>query len=240
MNGSIARQLRYNCRMTQAANRTNRSPFRFSLRETLGFVTIAVLGTGLVAATIRLRAAQTELDQLRGEVGYIGATEPDQVAASRAPSDQPLTYRIRVRIPKTTDQFRLVYSTHWPAGSAYPQWYSAIPLVAGESVVTVRVAEDPRDDRWKISTVVTNVRGTRRMATTLPNEHVAVFRGSHEVISTGIARGQTVAVNASQSIRVLDERWLVGEGSLLLYGDRAPDSDQIGIFAELQPDIGPL
>ena len=77
------------------------------------------------------------------------------------------------------------------------------------------------------------------MATTLPPEQIQVFRGSHDALSTGVGR-ETLAVNASRSIRVLDERWLVGEGSLLLYGSRPPDRDQIGVYAELQPDDGPL
>jgi hypothetical protein len=73
----------------------------------------------------------------------------------------------------------------------------------------------------------------------LPAEHVDIFRGSHDVISTGIGR-ETLAADANQSIRLLDERWLVGEKALLLYGDRAPEEDQVGIYAELQPDVGPL
>jgi hypothetical protein len=77
------------------------------------------------------------------------------------------------------------------------------------------------------------------MATVLPSDHAGVFRGSHEVVSTGVGR-ETFAISSSKSIRLLDERWLVGEGSLLLYGDRAPEHDQIGIYAELQPDVGPL
>ncbi len=100
--------------------------------------------------------------------------------------------------------------------------------------------EDPRDKRWKISTIVNNEHGTRRIGTALLPEHVNVFRGSHEVLSTGIPKGQTVSVEMTQSIRVLDERWLVGEGGLLLYGDSPPHEDQIGVFAELQPDTGPL
>ncbi|MEM6688683.1 MAG: hypothetical protein AAF664_04595, partial [Planctomycetota bacterium] len=92
----------------------------------------------------------------------------------------------------------------------------------------------------KIATISTSQAGTKRMATTLPEEHTRVFRGSHEVLSTGIPRGQTVRSSRDQSMRLLDERWLVGEGALLLYGDRDPEEDQIGIYAELQPDNGPL
>ena len=61
------------------------------------------------------------------------------------------------------------------------------------------------------------------MATVLPPEHVEIFRGSHEVVSTGVAR-ETLAVSSTDSIRLLDERWLVGEGGLLLYGDRPPET----------------
>ena len=176
---------------------------------------------------------------MRREFGYLAETSPGQIAAARAPSDQPLTYRLRVRIPNDSRAYRIAYSSHWPQRSTVPQWYGAVPVPAGESIVTVQIHEDPRDHRWKISTVVSASIGTKRMATVLPPEHVDVFRGSHDVISTGIGR-ETLAVASSQSIRLLDERWLVGETPLLLYGDRAPEEDQIGVYAELQPDIGPL
>ena len=173
------------------------------------------------------------------EFGYLSNTLPGQIAAARAPSDQPLTYRLRVRAPETLQGYRVAYSSHWPQNSSGPQWFGAVEVPAGESIITVRIMEDPRDHRWKIATSVAAANGTRRMATVLPQEQVEIFRGAHEVLSTGIGR-QTLAVGADQSIRLLDERWLVGETALLLYGDRAPDEDQIGVYAELQPDIGPL
>jgi len=90
-----------------------------------------------------------------------------------------------------------------------------------------------------MATIVGSSQSTKRMATVLPPDHVDVFRGSHEVVSTGVDR-ETLAVSTADSIRLLDERWLVGEGALLLYGDRAPEHDQVGVYVELQPDIGPL
>ena len=77
-----------------------------------------------------------------------------------------------------------------------------------------------------------------RSGTTLPDEISAVFRGTHDVLSTGVGR-QTVTRPNGQSLRLLDERYFSGE-SLMLYGDRAPKEDLVGIYAELQPDIGPL
>lgn len=216
-----------------------RRPTRISLREYLGLVTIVMLAVGLAVNSYRLRDLRQEIDALRLETGYLAKTGPDQIAAARAPSDQPLTYRVRVRVPDGASRFRVAYSSIWPKNSARPQWYGAVPVPAGESIVTVRIQEDPRDGKWKIATLVGSKEGNRRMATTLPPEQIRVFRGSHDALSTGVGR-ETVAVNASRSIRVLDERWLVGEGSLLLYGDRPPDRDQIGVYAELQPDDGPL
>lgn len=213
---------------------------QFSLRETIGVVTIAVLATALGAMILRFRAAESELNQLRREVGYLSPTPPGQLAAVRVPTQETLTYRVRVRVPDNDLPYRFAYSSMWPASSTGPAWFGAVPLSPGESVATVTVAIDPRDRRWKVSARVSSLEGTRRMATALPPEQSNVFRGSHEVLSTGIRRGQTVCVAPDASIRVLDERWLVGEGSLLLYGDRAPESDQIGIYAEVQPDTGPL
>lgn len=218
---------------------TSRRWFRLSLREYLGLVTLVILVVALIATNRRLRRSERELSLLRAEFGYLKPTEEGQIAAARAPSDQPLTYRLRVRVPSDATQYRVAYSSLWPRKSTRPQWYGAVPVQPGESIITVRILEDPRDRRWKISTLVGTASGTKRMATTLPEEHIAIFRGSHEVISTGIGR-ETAAVDATASIRLLDERWLVGEGSLLLYGDRPPDRDQIGVYAELQPDVGPL
>ena len=213
--------------------------WRISLREYMGLVTIVILSIGLVFSIQRLRSSQIEVTQLREETGYLQKMEPGQVAAARAPSDQPLTYRVRVRVPAGPTKFRVAYSSVWPRDEAAPQWYGAVPLPEGESVVTIRILEDPRDKRWKIASLVSSLEGNQRMATVLPPPHVTIFRGSHDVLSTGVGR-ETQAVQPTDSIRILDERWLVGEGGLLLYGDRAPRTDQVGIYAELQPDVGPL
>ena len=205
----------------------------------MGLVTIVILATGLVFSIRRLRHLEVEVANMRSETGYLQETAPGQIAAARAPSDQPLTYRVRVRVPEGASKFRVAYSSLWPSRAAGPQWYGAVPMPGGESIVTIRVLEDPRDKKWKIASLVSSVEGNQRMATVLPPKHVTVFRGSHDVLSTGVGR-ETQAVQQTGSIRLLDERWLVGEGALLLYGDRAPTTDQIGIYAELQPDVGPL
>ncbi len=220
---------------TKIATGSKRS---FSLREYFGAVTIVMLTLGLIATSIRLRHADAELAQLHAQLGYLAKTEPGQIAAARVPSDQPLTYKVRLRVPQSP-RFRISYSSMLPHDSIDPSWYGAVPVPAGESTLTVRIHEDPRDDQWKILAMVTSETGTRRMATVLPADHTQIFRGSHEVLATGIGR-ETIVADAKDSIRLLDERWLVGEGGLLLYGDRAPEHDQVGIYAELQPDAGPL
>lgn len=247
---AVSCPLRYNSGMTRdsndlgsgqrdASDQRDGTWFRLSLREYLGLVTIAMLAIGLVLTTNRLRRSESILAVMRAENGYLTETPPGQIAAARAPSDQPLTYRVRVRVPESAEKFRVAYSSLWPRQQATPEWYAAVPVPAGDSLVTVRILEDPRDKRWKMSTIVSSKQGNKRMATVLPSEHVDVFRGSHQVVSTGVDRN-TIAVNATDSIRLLDERWLVGEGALLLYGDRAPENDQVGVYVELQPDVGTL
>ncbi len=197
-----------------------------------------MLTIGLFATTRRLRRADEELVRLHDQLGFLAETPAGQIAAARAPCDQPLTYKVRIRVPPSP-KFRVSYSSMLPQGSTSPSWYGAVPIPSGESTLTVRIHEDPRDHQWKLQAMVTGQAGTRRMATVLPEDHTEVFRGSHEVVATGIGH-QTFAADANASIRLLDERWLVGEGGLLLYGDRPPDRDQIGIYAELQPDTGTL
>lgn len=213
-------------------------PWRLSLRETFGLITIVALGIGHVVLLHRLTSTERELARLRAEVGYLPSTEAGQIAAVRVPSTEPLTYRVRVRVPDSPP-YRIAYSSVMPKGRSGPAWFAAVDLPAGESVVTLRVARDPRDERWKIATLVQSSRGTKRVATVLPPEHVTVFRGVSSAVSAGIGRS-AVTASPDASLRLLDERWLTGEGALMLYGDRPPERDQVGIYAELQPDIRPL
>ncbi|TWU66210.1 LapA family protein [Crateriforma conspicua] len=213
---------------------------RISLRELIGIVTIAGLLIGLTTSTWKLRRLKDEVGRLREEVGDLGQTEADEIAAVRLSSDQPLTYRFRVRVPETAGAaYRIAYSTWWPQSKTRPEWFAATPVPPGDSVVVMSIGRDVRDDRWKISTLVRNPQQTRRVATVLPEPHVDVFRGSHDVVRTGIGR-EVLTKPVGRSIRILEDRWLVGEGSLMLYGDSGPDEDQIGVYAELQLDDGPL
>jgi hypothetical protein len=212
--------------------------------EFLGLATLLMLATGLIISRWQLREANRELkaakllsERLQSEVGYLSDTPAGQIAASRIPNQDQLTYRFRVRVP--TSKFRVAYSTLWRKQSGGPTWFSAVAVPQGDSILTIRILEDERDQRWKIAAIVETPRETKRMATSLPADQVEIFRGSHQVIRAGIGR-ETTSVLPGQSIRLLDERWLVGEGGLLLYGDRTPEQDQVGIYAELQPDLGPL
>lgn len=216
---------------------TRRRP-RWSLARMLLVVTFIALSVAHGRALWRLNRAENELTLLRRETGFLEASTDEQIAAVRMTSDEILTYRLRVRVPQKPE-FRVAYSTVWPQDSSHPLWFAAVDLPPGESIVTVRVHEDPRDDRWKITTIVRSEVGTKRIATTLPPDQIAVFRGSHDAISMGVGR-DTFIDDLTHSIRLLDERWVVGEGGLLLYGDRPPARDQIGIYAELQVDDQPL
>ena len=59
------------------------------------------------------------------------------------------------------------------------------------------------------------------------------FRGSHDVISTGINR-DTVIASVGESIRLLDDRWVIQGNGVQLDGS-APRENQVGIYAELTP-----
>lgn len=201
-------------------------------------LTIVGLLAGWLATTVRLQRAESELAILRRQSGFLQPSGVGQIAAVRLDSDQPLMYRFKVRVAQSP-AYRIAYSTHWKSGRPSPQWYSAIDLPPGESQVIIQIQQDPRDDRWKITLTVRSDRGTKRMATVLPMDHVSVFRQSNDVVSTGVGR-RTAFTERTQAMRLLDERWLVGEGGLLLYGNRQPDDDILGVFAELQPDSGPL
>ncbi|MGV3485716.1 MAG: hypothetical protein ACO1RT_14965 [Planctomycetaceae bacterium] len=211
--------------------------FQISLRSAMIGMLFCSLGIGYVMNYRRMRAAEAELQQLRREVGYLEPSGDDELAAVRVVVDEPLIWQAKIRVP-ATPRYRVAYSTLWHETKDRPDWFGAQPLPQGESVVTVRVLKDPRDDQWKISTIVRHPDGVRRMGTVLPEEISAVLRGSHDVISGGIGK-QTVVLPAGQKVRLFDERYFSGT-ALLLYGDRAPETDMVGIFAELQPDVGTL
>lgn len=211
--------------------------WQVSLR-TLFVITLLIgLAVAFVLNFNRMKNAETALEQLRKEVGYLGPSEEDEVAAVRIASDEPLVWQTRVRIP-AKHRYRVAYSAVWRQATSKPDWFAAQPVPEGESVITLRVMKDPRDDKWRISTIVRHENGVGRIGTVLPDDVSVVFRGSHDVVSGGIGR-QTVLRPLGEPVRLLDERYFSG-ASLLLYGDRAPEADIIGIFAELQPDIGPL
>ena len=220
------------------ASSTRRAPVRFSITTLLLLMTVIALGSAQCITLWRLRAAESELSRLRQETGYLAPTGDDQIAATRLTSDQPMTYRMRVRVPESTP-YRIAYSSLWRDSQPSPEWFGAVDVPAGESVVILRVMKDPRDERWKITILRRDFEGTRRMATVLPKSQVEVFLGSHDWLRSGITQ-QTATRPIGQSLRLLDERVLVGEGAMMLYGDRAPEADLIGVFAELQPDIGSI
>jgi len=208
-----------------------------SLRTLL--LAVAAVGFALSYANhwVRMRAAEFELSRLRDEVGYLQATDGNEIAAVRVVTEEPLTWQVRVRVPAGVP-YRLAYSALWPESTQRPDWFAAQRVPAGESSIMVRVSKDPRDEQWKMSTIVRHADNVARIGTTLPEKITAVLRGRYDVMSTGVGR-QTVTRPVGQSLRILDERYFAGS-SMLLYGDRGPQEDLVGIFVELQPDQGPL
>ena len=134
--------------------------FRLSLREYLGLVTIAMLMVGLTITAMRLQKSEALVAELRRENGYLAETPPGQIAAARAPSDQPLTYRVRIRSPIFFLEISCRLQFDLAETVDEPHWYGAVPVPPGESLVTVRIMEDPRDKRWKMATIVGSPQGT--------------------------------------------------------------------------------
>ena len=210
---------------------------QISIRGLLVLVALVGFAISYVINFSRMRSAESELATLRDEVGFLKPSDVGEVAAVRVLADEPLTWQTRVRIPDG-QSYRMAYSAIWAASTQSPEWFAAQPMRSGESTIIVRVLKDPRDDRWKMSTIIRHADGVSRIATALPDEISNVFRGSHDVISAGVGR-QTVTRPAGDSLRIIDQRFYAGD-SMLLYGDRGPSEDLIGVFVELQADNGPL
>lgn len=210
---------------------------QISIRGMLIFVALVGFVISYAINFSRMRAAESELARLRDEVGFLQPSNASEIAAVRVLADEPLTWQSRVRIPDG-QSYRLAYSALWTASKQSPEWFAAHPMRPGESTIIVRVLKDARDDRWKMSTIIRHADGVSRIATALPDEISSVFRGSHDVISAGVGR-QTVTRPSGESLRIIDERFFAGN-SMLLYGDRGPSEDMVGVFVELQVDKGPL
>lgn len=212
---------------------------RFSLRTGLWALAFVALFFAYAHAAWQSRQLRTELSDYRSRYGYLAPSGPREVAAVRCPSDRANTWKYRVRIPDGEPHYRLAYSTRWASSTAHPQWYGALPMPPGQWDVTLRVAPDDRDNRWKISVIADNLDRTMRIGTVLPQEHVRQFRQFNPKLTGGVG-GETLVVDTGTKLRFLDHRILAGEGALQLFGDSAPRSDLVGVFAELQPDAGTL
>ncbi|MEZ6091745.1 MAG: hypothetical protein R3C05_27800 [Pirellulaceae bacterium] len=205
---------------------------RFSLRSFLLTAIVLSLVCSHLWTSLRYRESIVELKKLRREVGYL--TEPDlsKLVATRVPSDDPLTWKARVRTP-ALQSYQIAYSTVWPGGEIAPRWYSAQVLPEGESLITLRLLRDPRDNRWKIITLVRHEGSVWRMATALTDRQTKLFQQTHDTIRGGINAETTTA--AGRSLRLIEDKWFTGEGGLMLFGQSVPDDDIDGVFAELQP-----
>lgn len=225
--------------MQRPAIATNpRSPMRYSLSSMLGLLLLIALGSAYLVTLWRLREVEAELARLRQETGYLEPSAENEIAAARLVSTEPMTYRLRVRVPQS-QPYRLAYSSLWPDSHTGPKWFGAVQVAPGESSVIVRILRDPRDDRWKIAALCQGIDGTRRMATVLSDDQIKIFRGSHDWLRSGVDQ-KTATRPVGRSLRILDERVLVGDGAMMLYGDSPPAQDMVGVFAELQPDVGSI
>lgn len=212
---------------------------RFTLKTVLWTLALTALFFAYVHASWQTRMLQSELSDYRSRYGYLAPSGPREIAVVRCPSDRANTWKYRVRVPDAEAGYRLAYSTGWASSTAHPQWYGAVPVPAGQWDVTLRVAPDERDNRWKISVVIDNGDRTMRIGTVLPQHHVDRFRRSHPKVRGGVG-SETAVIDAGAKLRFLDHRILAGEGALQLFGDSAPRGDLVGVFAELQPDLGTL
>ncbi len=120
------------------ATSPRRLPVQFSLTWLLTVLLVVALASAYGVTAVRLRSAEAELIRLRKETGYLPPTDEDEIAAVRLISDQPMTYRLRVRVP-ASPRYRIAYSSLWPESAAAPRWFGAVAVPPGESVVTVRI-----------------------------------------------------------------------------------------------------
>lgn len=129
------------------------SRFQVSIRDLLLLAALVALVLSYVNNLRRMRTAEAELARLREEVGYLESGEENEIAAVRIASEEPLTWQTRVRIPKGKP-YRVAYSALWRESTAAPEWFSAQPVPAGESIdYEVRGLQVALVTFWEISLV---------------------------------------------------------------------------------------
>lgn len=218
--------------------RRSAAGFRLGLGTLVLWITIL----GLVMAngfTIRrLRRAEAERDALRNQVGYLNVADASVLAAVQIATTEPLVWKYRVQVP-ARGRFRFAYGTKWPAERGRPRWISAVSMPPGESIVLVRVMQDPRDAVWKLVCLLQQGEMTLRQATPLSARQTELFRSSTDTFRVGVGQ-ETQTASEDETLMVIDQRWLAGESGLLMYGAGPPEADVDGIFGALQADEGAL
>lgn len=211
-------------------------------RVTLGTVLLWTTLAALVLANgftlRRLRRAEAERDALRAQLGHLTVRDDGQLAAVQVATTEPLLWQYRVQIPRRGD-YRFSYGTVWPARAARPRWVSAMAMPAGESTLIVRIMQDPRDQVWKLVCILRQGEATVRQSTALQPRQTELFRTSTDTFRLGVGR-ETRAVDADQSLTLIDQRWFVGEAGLMMYGAGPPKADIDGVFGVLEADEGAL
>ena len=137
----------------------NRGAVRFTLRELLLFVTVTALVVGLVVMSRRARRAESELSNLREEVGHVlgrlNVDDPTQVYVRALDADEPNTWRWRMFVPKGHRYALKAAHSNIP-GDGVPQHgmggYSNEPYweTDNEVLVTARLRQGD-DGEWHLT-----------------------------------------------------------------------------------------
>jgi hypothetical protein len=84
----------------ESLHAANSGPWRFSLRTLLLLVVIVCIAIPLGMQSYKLHRAETELRQLRNEVGYLSIDDRSKVHVIAVDMDEPDTWRWRIFLPQ--------------------------------------------------------------------------------------------------------------------------------------------
>ncbi len=127
----------------------------FGLRELLLFVTAITLGIAVYVLGQRSQKAESELHQLRNEVGQLSVKDPTQFHAIAVDSAEPDTWQWRVFVPKGHRySWNIAYTNIPQDGVPRPEMTGisneSYSDTANEVLVTARL-RGSKEDGWRLS-----------------------------------------------------------------------------------------
>jgi|GEM_PF-6900970 len=205
---------------------------RWNLRTGFLWLTGASLIASHLWTSQQLAHTRRELQQLRYSTAQLDPLQRDQIGLARVPLDEPDRWQLRLWLPEGRG-YELQASTLWLAGAAEPDWQPVLALPQGASLLTCSLTRTPDNRRWDLALVIRRGSNTTGRRLPLTEGQSQRFPSSGRYWVSQIESGPRYT-NPAKPTALLLEHLLSADGTML-YGDRPPDRDQVGVYLRLAP-----